>query len=114
MCLTHHASVRSTQTRRSAHVSVENVGHERLEAQTTTSIPEQILLRAFKGVTEGATFETSEDSDGEIGPFLDDVAHEASVDELHDEQPTLSLESASSNTVNVLPPPSFTNEELKK
>jgi len=35
---------------------------------------------------------------------------------LYDEQPILSLESEieTTNTVNVLPPPPFTNDELKK
>ena len=108
-----HASARSARTGRSVDVSVENVGYERLEDQTTTSIPEQPSLRVFKGITEDATFENGEDSDGEIGPFLDDVVHEASINELYDEQPMLSLESETTNTVNVLPPPPFTNDELK-
>ena len=114
MSVVDHASVRSTQTRRSVDVSVENVECERFEDQTTMSVTEQPLFRVFKGITEDATFENGEDSDGEIGPFLDDVAHEPSIDELHDDQSILSLESASTNTVNVLLPPPFTNEELKK
>ena len=54
-----------------------------------------------------------EDSDGDIGPFLDVVVNEASIDELYGEQPILSVEFEITNTVNVLPPPPFTNDELK-
>ena len=110
-----HDSARSERTARSIDVSVENVGYERLEDQTTTSIPAQPSLRVFRGIHEDATFENGEDSDGEIGPFLDAVEHEASIDELYDEQPQLSVESEIETTNNnLLPPPPFTNDELKK
>ena len=54
----------------SLETSVENVAYERLEDNTTTSIPMQPSLRVFQGITEEATFEDGGDSDGEIGPFF--------------------------------------------
>ena len=84
-------------------------------SNTTTSIPMQSSLRVFQGITEEATFEDGEDSDGEIGPFFDAVEHEEYMDDAYDEQPIFSLEtSIESNDADVPPPPPFTLDELKK
>ena len=93
---------------------MDNVAYERLEDNTTTSIPMQPSLRVFQGITEEATFEDGEDSDVEIGPFFDAVEHEESMDDAYDEQPILLLEtSIESNYSDDPPPPPFTLDELK-
>ena len=74
------ASARSARTARSVDISVENVGYERLEDQTTTIIPAQPSLRVFKGIHEDATFENGEDNNEEVGLFLDAIVNEASID----------------------------------
>ena len=94
---------------------MENVGYERLENATITSIPEQPSLRILNGIYEDATFENGEDSDGEVGPFLDAVVNEADMDELYDEQLISTVEPViETNTATALPPPPFTNDELRK
>ena len=91
------------------------MAYERLEDNTTTSIPIQPSLQLFQGITEEATFEDGEDSGGEIGPFFDAVEHEESMDDAYDEEPILSLEtSIESNDADVPPPPPFALDELKK
>ena len=99
----------------SLETSVENVDYERLEDNTTTSIPMQPSLRLFQGITEEANFEDGEDSDGEIGPFFDAVEREESMDDAYDENPILSLEtSIESNDADVPPPPPFTRGRTDK
>ena len=63
---------------------MENVAYERLEDNTTTSIPMQPSLRVFQGITEKANFRDGEDSDGEICPLFYAVEHEESMDDAYD------------------------------
>ena len=102
-----------SQSARSHDVSVENVPYERLEDDRTTSIPKQPSLRVFCGISEEATFENGEDSDGETGPFLDAVEDEEEKDNGYNEEPLQVLETETETEINNTLP-EFTSDELKK
>ena len=104
-----------SQSASSHDVSVKNVPYERLEDNRTTSIPKQPSLRVFCGISEEATFEDGEDSDGETGPFLDAVEDEEEKDNGYNEEPlqVLETETEAETQINNTSP-EFTSGELKK
>ena len=79
--------------------------YEKLENDATTSIPKISSLRVFRGISEEATFEDGEDSDGEIGPLLDTVENEQHMDEALDEQPLLADKGGIASNINATPLP---------
>ena len=100
----------------SAKIRVSRVTHstyERLENDTTSSIPKHPSLRAFQGTLEDATFEDGRDSDSNIGPFFDAVEGEEQQDRTHDDAQLQShATSNSSISDNLLP--TVASEELTK